>query len=158
MKTLVAYYSRTGKTKKAALDIAKEMGADIDEIKDRKKRGVIGIIAGCIQGIKKKPSEVIFSKDPKKYGLVILGGPVWGHSLIPPLRGYMEKNKGRIKKLAFFMTCGGSPGKTLKHLSDIKKPIADTVFIDRNIKAGKHKEKMKGFVKKLKAAITTYRK
>jgi len=47
MKTLVAYYSRTGNTKKVAVEIAKNLKADIDEIIDKKDRsGMIGWIIG----------------------------------------------------------------------------------------------------------------
>jgi flavodoxin len=37
MKSLVVYYTRTGKTKSAAEAIATQLGADIEEIVDLKK-------------------------------------------------------------------------------------------------------------------------
>ena len=56
MKCLVVYYTRTGKTKFVAEAIATQLGADLEEVVDLKKRG--GAIGwnkrrqGCI---KKKP-------------------------------------------------------------------------------------------------------
>ncbi len=41
-KILVAYYSKTGNTKRAAEDIAKSLGADLEEIKDKRNRKGFG--------------------------------------------------------------------------------------------------------------------
>jgi len=38
LKSLVVYYSRTGNTRFVAEKIAKEIGADFEEIVDKKKR------------------------------------------------------------------------------------------------------------------------
>ena len=47
MKCLVVYYTRTGKTKVVAEKVSAELGADIEEIVDLKKReGKLGWIAG----------------------------------------------------------------------------------------------------------------
>ena len=43
MKTLVACYSRTGTTKAVGMAIAKELGADFDEIVDLKRRSGLSI-------------------------------------------------------------------------------------------------------------------
>lgn len=107
MKILVVYYSKTGNTRKIAQELSVKLKADIDEIKEARKRGFLGTwLKGTRQAMKEKSSQVTFSKNPGDYDLVVLGGPIWAWNLIPPLRGYLEQNKDKIKKLAFFVTYG----------------------------------------------------
>jgi flavodoxin len=147
MKALVAYYSRTGNSKKIALEIAKKLNADIDEIKDKKKKGIFGMVWSCRQAIKRKSSLIDYSKDASDYDLVVLGGPVWAFNLLPQLRKYLEENK--IKKLGFFLTYGGNPGKSFEQADNLKKTIATAGFIDKDIRAGKYKDNLNKFVKEL---------
>jgi flavodoxin len=150
MKTLVAYYSRTGNTKKVALDLAKKLKADVDELKDKKKMGFIGVwLKGTRHAMKEKPSEVIFSKSPEDYDLVVLGGPVWAWNLIPPIRGYLTENKKKIKKLAFFVTYGGNLGKNFEQVSNLKDTIAFMKLIDKDVKSGSYQKDLDEFLKKL---------
>ena len=94
MKTLVVYYSLTGNTRKIALKIAKNLGADLDEIIDKKNYGD--------KAMGKKDLEIDFKKDPSKYDLVVIGSPVWGFGHCPFARLYMKKNN--FKQVAFFCT------------------------------------------------------
>ncbi len=150
MKILIVYYSKTGNTRIIATELAKKFKADIDEITDKKKKGIFGLIWACRQAMNKKSSEIIYSKNPKSYDLVILGGPVWAWNLIPPLRKYLEENKSLIKKFGFFLTHGGNYGKNIEQVIQIKKPIATMDIIDKNVKLGNYKDKITAFVKKLK--------
>ena len=151
MKILVAYYSKSGNTRKIAEELAKNLKADIDEIKDKKRRGFFGTwIKGTRQAMNQKSSEIIFNKNPKDYDLIVLGGPVWAWNLIPPLRSYLEKNKNSIKKLAFFLTYGGNDGKNLEQVAEMKKPIATMRIIDKDVKSGNYQKQMRDFIKKLK--------
>lgn len=150
MKSLVVYYSKTGNTKKVALDIAKKLKADIDEIKDKDKIGIFGMINCCRKAMKERVSDIIFSKDPSTYDIVILGGPVWAWNLIPQLRNYLLQNKKKIKRLAFFLTFGGSLGKNFEQVYKIKKPIAAISFIDKKVKNGEYKTELDTFIEKLK--------
>lgn len=150
MKTLVAYYSKSGNTKKVAEEIAKELKSDIDEIKDLKKLGPLGIMIACRNSMKQKKSKIVFSKDPKEYDLIVLGGPVWAWNLLPQLRAYLDENKNKIKKLGFFLTYGGDYGKNFEQLNEIIKPVATMAIVDKDIVAGDYKKELKEFIKKLK--------
>ena len=67
MKILVAFYSKTGKTKKVALGIAKQLKADIDEIADLKnRRGIIGWIIAGRDAFRGLLTEIKFKKNPSK--------------------------------------------------------------------------------------------
>ncbi|MBT3721176.1 flavodoxin [archaeon] len=150
MKSLVVYYSRTGNTKKIANELAKRLKSDIDEIKDKKYISTLGLLKICKQAMTQKTSEIIYSKDPKNYDLVIIGGPVWAWNLMPQLRNYLLQNKKNINNFAFFLTHGGNFGKNLEQVSKIKKPIATKCFLDKKIKADNFKKELDAFIKELK--------
>ena len=77
---LVVYYSRTGGTRKVAEYIAKQLGADIEEIIDMKKRsGIWGFLTGARDALRRKETEINeIKKDSSKYDLVIAGSPMFG--------------------------------------------------------------------------------
>jgi flavodoxin len=116
MKTLIAYYSRTGNTARVAKDLALQLGADLEEIIDQKKRsGIWGYIIAGRDGMKKRLTEISNpSHNPADYDLVILGSPVWGWDMVPAVRTYLDKGKGSFKEVALFVTSGNT---------DVKKVI-----------------------------------
>ena len=133
MKPLVAYYSRTGNTRKVAEKIAQKLNADIDEIVDHKKREkAIGWIFAGRDATLKKHTDISFQKDPTAYDFVIIGTPVWAFSLTPAVRTYLSKNK--IKNVAFFCTHGGRKGKVFEEMEKLSlKPKAVLDIVDKNI-------------------------
>ena len=132
MKILVAYYSKTGITKKLAEILSKKLNADIEELEDKKKRsGILGWIIGGRDGMKKTPTEIgKLKKDPGKYDLVLVGGPLWGfNSVAPAARTFVVQNVDVIKKVAFFMTRGG--GKpSASALIDLKNIVSAKAMDD----------------------------
>jgi flavodoxin len=109
MKTLVAYYSRTGRTKKIAEAISNNLSCDIEEIIDTAKRsGPFGLFLSRYQAAKKKLTVLQeIRNDPALYDLVIIGTPVWTNTISTPIRTYIHQNKSRFKNVAFFCTFGG---------------------------------------------------
>ncbi|OGI26683.1 MAG: hypothetical protein A2359_03330 [Candidatus Moranbacteria bacterium RIFOXYB1_FULL_43_19] len=114
-KTLVVYYSKDGHTKKVAEDIAAALGADIDEIRDlRKRKGFFAWFSSGRDGMKKQRTEIETSgKNPADYDLIIAGSPVWGWNMVPAVRTYLEENKTSIKEYAFFVTSGNTSSKKI---------------------------------------------
>lgn len=110
MKTLIAYYSRTGNTARVAKDLAKQLGADLEEIIDQKKRsGIWGYIMAGRDGMKKRLTEISNQVyNPADYDFVILGSPVWGWDMVPAVRTYLDKGKGNFKEMALFVTSGNT--------------------------------------------------
>jgi len=106
MKCLVVYYTRTGKTKFVAEAIATELGADLEEIVDLKKReGKLGWIMGGKDATQKKLTEIAPPKRvPAEYDLVVIGTPIWAWTLTPAIRTYLSKNDLSGKKVALFYT------------------------------------------------------
>lgn len=110
MTTLVVYYSRTGNNRSIAEYIAKELGADIDEIIDKKKRGgILGWLQAGMDSASKNLTEIKYEKNPQDYDKIIIGCPIWAGNIIPPIRTYLETADLSGKKLAFFI-CSKTEG------------------------------------------------
>lgn len=148
MKTLVAYYSRSGNTEYVAKEIAKSVGAEIDRIVDNKDRsGIRGWLGGGKDAFFEKITTITIKKDPSDYDLVVVGTPVWAGRMVPAVRSYLSENK--IKKTAFFCTFGGSEAKTFEGMEKIsKKPKAVLGLKDKEVKNSK--DKIKEFCRMLK--------
>jgi flavodoxin len=152
MKILIAYYSRTGTTSKIAKEIAKKIKADIDEIKDLKDRkGILGYIFSGRDSMLQKTTEIKTSKNPEKYDLVVVGTPVWAHNMTPAVRTYLNQNKKRLKKKAFFCSMGGSGASSvLKSMGKLAgKPMAVMHIAERE-SAESRKSKIADFSRLLK--------
>ena len=109
MKSLVVYYSRTGNARFVAETIAAEVGADIEEVVDLKKRsGVLGYLSGGSDARRGKETEIApTTKLPAIYDLIIVGTPVWAGRPTPAILTYLKKNDLSEKKVALFFTQGG---------------------------------------------------
>ncbi|ASJ00676.1 flavodoxin family protein [Thermococcus gorgonarius] len=151
MKALVVYYSRDGHTREAARRIAEALGADIDEVIDRKNRkGILGFLRAGYDATRGKTTEIAFEKDPSEYDLVVVGSPVWNGRVTPAIRTYLLRNGEKIKKAAFFATCAGKKGKILEQMRELYggEVIAEAVMKQNEIEEG-----AKEFVETLKRAL-----
>jgi flavodoxin len=128
MKTLIVFYSRTGTTQKLAQALAEELGnnAVLEEIKDTANRaGVRGyLLSGRDATLRKLTKLEPFQNDPNDFDLVAVGTPIWSWNLSTPIRTYLENNKDRFKKTAFFAVMGGSgterAAKEMEKITGIK--------------------------------------
>lgn len=109
MKSLVVYYTRTGNARFVAETIAAEIGADVEEIVDLKKRsGALGFLSGGSDARRGKKTEIApTKKSPTDYDLIIVGTPVWAGRPVPAILTYLKKNDLSGKKVAIFFTQGG---------------------------------------------------
>jgi flavodoxin len=122
MKTVVAYYSRTGHTKFISEKIAQQLGADLCEILDKKKReGRIGFFGGGGDALREKLTDIEVSKPIEGYDFVIIGTPVWAGKITPAIRKFMVTNDFKEKTVALFVTLDGN--KPEKSLDNMKAAI-----------------------------------
>jgi flavodoxin len=157
-KVLVVFYSRTGNTKKVAEDLARQLGADIEQLVDKKDRSGIG---GYLKAGRDATKEMLtdiepLKKNPSSYDLVIIGTPVWGWTMTPAVRTFITGNKDALKEVAFFTTAGGSkPDRIVAKMEALsgKKAVATAGFFAGEInskKTAKYDEKMAAFIAVLK--------
>lgn len=106
MKVLVAYYSRSGNTGKVALTLARELTADICEIKDTKNRkGFSGLLFAGKDAIRRNMTEIEYKKkDVENYDLICIGTPVWAKTMAPAIKTYIAANTFKNKKILLFCT------------------------------------------------------
>ena len=117
MKCLVLYYSFSGNTRLIAETVAKELNADLEELKPVKPLNAGGagyVMWGLRQLVSQnKPPLLPLKHDSKAYDLIVIGTPVWSYTVTPPIRTFLEEHHFNGKKVALFCCHGGNYGKTL---------------------------------------------
>ena len=124
MKSLIAYYSRSGNTKFVAEKIAEQLNADLCEVIDKKNReGKLAYLTSGRDAMREKLTEIEISKPVEDYDFVVVGSPVWAGKIAPAIRTFLVKNDFSNKQVAFFVTLGGDkPEKTLQNIKETIKP------------------------------------
>lgn len=122
MKTLVVFYSLEGNTKLMAESIAKEVDADILELKPQKDINSCGFMkyvwGGRAVMMKAKPELLPLTKNPQDYDLVFIGTPVWACRYAPALDTFFSEHKLSGKKIALFCCHKGAKGKIFDKMKD----------------------------------------
>jgi flavodoxin len=127
-RVLVVFHSMTGHTKRVAAALAKALGADVEEIRDREARdGILGWLRSGLGAALGASAEIDPpARDPSRYDLVLVGGPVWSASLTPPVRSWLWLERERLHAVAFFVTLGGfGAERVLGQMAEVsrKRPL-----------------------------------
>jgi len=137
MKTLIVYYSRGGNTKKAAEDLAAELGADLAEIReDRPRKGLFGFLrSGMESSFKKIVPYRPLTADPAKYERVIVATPVWAGNLSSPMRSYLNDNARHFAEFGILLTHSGPVGgeEYLKVMDEAEKIVGKKRAFSRSV-------------------------
>ncbi len=124
-KTLVAYFSASGTTRKAADKLAKAAGADLYEI-----RPAVPYTRADLDWMDKKSRSTLEMKDPSfrpeladkdadvaSYDRIFLGFPIWWYVAPTLINTFLESYDFTGKEIVLFATSGGSGfGKTVQAL------------------------------------------
>ena len=124
-KTLVAYFSASGVTKKTAEKLAAAAKADIYEIKpavpytkadlnwmDKKSRSSVEM-----ENKSFRPEIVKDDLDLSQYDTILVGFPIWWYVAPTIINTFLESYDFSGKKIVLFATSGGSGfGNTVKEL------------------------------------------
>lgn len=119
MKTLMLYYSLSGKTKKLAEYVSKKLRCDVEEIKRKDEIGAKSLFMQIVtisfeMLIGKKPKLKPMKSDISKYDKIIIGTPLWAGNLSTPIRAFLKAYGSDMKDVAFFCTKGGDDSKIMK--------------------------------------------
>ena len=116
MRILVAYFSKSGNTQRAAMAIAGAVDGEIYQIKTKKKYPVSFLLTvrECKKELTSGEKPVLAGGMPKVelYDKVLIGFPVWAGSLPPAVIGFLEKLDLKGKDIyPFYTSRGGRPRK-----------------------------------------------
>ncbi len=149
MKTLVVYYSFEGNCEYAAHRIAERLKADELRLRagNEPPSGFGKYFIGGRSALRGEKAILYrIDKDPEKYDVVIIGGPVWAGTLPPALREFMIQHPFERKRTAIFAcSASGSAGGMLSRLKtmlagneilaelSLRKPLKNKEKADREI-------------------------
>jgi hypothetical protein len=109
LKPLVLFYSRTGTTRTLALELAKTLAWEIEEITSRKNRHYFGTITCVFDQLFDRDDDVEpVKRDLTKYNPVILASPVWIHKVSSPMRTLLKQSNLEGKEAFLVLTNNGN--------------------------------------------------
>jgi flavodoxin len=106
VNVLTVFFSRSGNTEKVVNKIQDSIKGDVELIKERgSRKGIIGWIRSGGQNSRREIGKIEPTEyDPADYDIVILASPIWAGTVSSPMRGYMTKNKNKLRRTAVFLT------------------------------------------------------
>lgn len=120
MKVLIAFYSKTGRTKKVAEEIATAVKSDGHEAVLREIIPRQNLKASKYPKREKGVRLVEPPIELEGFDLVFVGTPVWNFCPTPIITTYLRALViKKSKKFALFSTCTALPGTTTKRMTNI---------------------------------------
>ena len=127
MKILITFFSATGKTKRVAEIISKELNSDLYEIIPEKEytsedlNGYNEKSRTYIEHNTKNSRPKIKDKNAniEKYDIILIGFPIWWHIAPPIINTFLEMYNFKGKKIILFGTSMSEDfGETILYLKD----------------------------------------
>jgi len=151
---LIAFYSRSGTTRKIAEALAAQLKCDVEEIvASEGHAGFAGIVRSLIEAMLHRPAQIApTSRDPSSYDLVVIGTPVWAWSVSSPIRADLMQHANKLPQVAFFCTMGGRGDKgTFAQMQVLagKAPRAKAAFTTQEVVEARFATKLAAFVQAL---------
>ena len=153
-RTLIAFYSGSGTTRKIAEALAAQLKCDVEEIIASKPHaGFPGVLRSLIEAMRHRPAQIAPAKRvPSAYDLVIIGTPVWAWSVSSPIRAYLMQHANTLPQVAFFCAMGGSGDQgTFAQMQALagKAPRAKAAFTTAEVVGGRFAPRLAAFVQAL---------
>ena len=125
-KILVVYYSHSENTKFVADMIKSQLRADIASIETTNKYpSSISRTKAQKFNTTSIPKIKKFSKDLKKYDIIVIGSPVWNSKPAPAIQAFLKDQDLSGKTVCFFTTYEKTPGSAI---SDMKSACPKSSF------------------------------
>lgn len=154
---LVVYFSRTGNTRIAAEELARQLKCDIQEIRaiPTYPLGFMGYQRALLHATLKRKSNIrLDQSNLAKYDLIVVGSPVWGGAISSPVRAFLDTYRSQIKDIAFFLTQGGSFGRerVLMQVQELcgKSPSSFLALTEKDMHQGTFRMKVASFAEEIK--------
>lgn len=156
-KNLIAYFSASGTTARAAKELAQASGADLYEIKpaqpytnadfnwmDKKSRSSVEM-----NDPSSRPELADKNANIAEYDTIFVGFPIWWYVAPTIINSFLEAYDFSGKKIVLFATSGGSGfGKSAKGLKG--SVAANTQIVEGKLLNGRMSEnELKAFVEKM---------
>jgi flavodoxin len=156
-RILVVHFSRTGRTRVVAEAVARALAADSEQVRDRVDReGVLGFVRSAVEALSGVSCEIrVPVLDPSTYDLVVVGTPIWAASASTPVRTYLWLERDRLRRVAFFVTHGGSgSARALRQLRELagQPPAATLVLRDADVASGAYRKAVERFARSIAAS------
>ena len=123
MKSLIVYYSLTGKTRLVSQVIAETLNATLVEIEERRPIPMPfvyvsgGFAATINRGREINPIDV----DLKEYETIFIGSPIWNSRPVPAVNSFIYQTNFEGRSIVPFFTMGGNNAE--KALANITAKI-----------------------------------
>ena len=138
---LVVCYSRGGQTRRLARQIAEHCDADYEEVVEvMRQRGLIGYLRSVLQACLGAAPPIRDSRwSPLDYDTVVIGTPVWAWCMASPMRSYLQRHRGRFRRVACFCTYGRwGPARVPHDVSRLcGRPAAATLALSADDLSGR---------------------
>lgn len=85
MKTTIVFFSKEGSSRYGAQLISDKLGADLIELKEKRKGGII-------KALRKKPSKLLGNPENaiKDSDIVYLVSPIWASNGVPAMNAFLK--------------------------------------------------------------------
>jgi flavodoxin len=151
-RTLVLFYTRTGKTRTVAETVSETLGGRLQEIRDLKKRsGILGYIRSSLDVLKNRPTEIVPREiDLLDYDLIFIGSPVWGQKFAVAISTFLNSVDLTGKKVVLFVTMNMHLDQKITFDDNMKLirsrggRVIDTFFVKTFFKKGMALKQMTG--------------
>ena len=123
MKSLVVYYSLTGKTRLVAQAIAEALNATLVEIEERRPIPMPFVyLSGSFAAFMNRGSKINpVDVDSKQYERIFIGSPLWAYRPAPAINSFIYQTNLEGRSVIPFFTMGGDNAE--KALANIKAKI-----------------------------------
>lgn len=155
MRTLVVCYSLTGHTRTLARALAKDLGADFEELRcNRYAPGFWTFLRAAYDNWKLRLPTLEPLQNPlSRYDKVVIAGPIWAFHPAAPIRAFLKQYRDRLPKVAFLLTHGGSAGpQSLREMEEMagRSPVASLIVKEVDIKGQRFEPALAAFAIQLR--------
>ena len=139
MKTAILFYSFGGATRKEAARLAAELGADVLEVREARRRGLLSsFLTGCPAAMKRAAVPIVApDADLSQYERIIVGCPVWAGFPAPAFNSIVALLPAGKTVEVFLCSGGGETPKSAAGTRALIEAHGCKVAAYRDVATGK---------------------